>query len=162
MISIKETDLAFGDMLLQSSIERIVIHHIGDPPRDVSAEEVHVWHKNQGWSGIGYHYLIRRDGTVERGRPEEYIGSHAYGFNTGSIGINFAGNMEVMSLTSEQRECGAMLLADICCRHGLTPDANTVVGHRDLMATDCPGENLYSELQTIRGKAIWYMQQGGL
>lgn len=160
MLKVKETNLEFGDMIPQGAVNRIIIHHVGDPPRDVSAEEIHGWHKNQGWSGIGYHYVIRRDGIIERGRPEEYIGSHTLGYNTGSIGINFAGNMEVMIPTSEQIESGAMLIADICKRYCLTPDASTVIGHRDLMATDCPGANLYSELQTIRGKAVWYQQQG--
>lgn len=159
MIHITETNLEFEEMASQSTIKRMIIHHVGDPLRDVSAEEIHGWHKAQGWSGIGYHYVIRRDGTIERGRPEEYVGSHAYGHNIGSIGINFAGNMEVMELTPAQLESGAMLIADICCRHCLTPVDSTVVGHRDLMATDCPGENLYSQLQTLRGKAVWYIQQ---
>ena len=158
MVNIKETNLQFGDMLRQRTINRVIIHHVGDPPRDVSAEEIHDWHKENGWAGIGYHYVVRRDGTIERGRPEEYVGSHALGFNTGSIGINFVGNFEKMQPTPAQIESGAMLLADICTRHGLTPDAKTVVGHRDLMATDCPGANLYSQLQTLRGKAIWYQQ----
>lgn len=101
---------------------------------------------------------MRVDGTIERGRPEEYVGAHAQGFNTGGIGINFAGNMDKMRPTPAQIESGTMLLADICTRHGLTPDVNTIVGHRDLMATDCPGQNLYDILQTLRGKAIWYQQ----
>lgn len=160
MVNVKETNLQFGNMSRQGAISRVVIHHVGDPPRDVSAAEIHGWHLDMGWSGIGYHYVVRRDGTIERGRPEQYIGSHALGFNTGSIGINFAGNMETMTPTPAQIESGSMLIADICNRYGLTPDSSTVVGHRDLMATACPGSNLYSELQTLRGKAIFYQQEG--
>lgn len=162
MVSIKETNLSFGSMSPQGNINLIVIHHVGDPPRDVSAKEIHRWHLENGWAGIGYHYVVRREGTIERGRPEEYVGSHAYGFNTGSIGINIAGNMEIMEPTPEQVESAALLMADICTRHGLTPTAETVVGHRDLMPTTCPGQNLYDILQTIRGKAVWYMQQGAV
>ena len=51
-----------------------------------------------------------------------------------------------------------MLIATICHDYQLPIDKEHVVGHRDLMATACPGANLYKELQTIRGKAIWYQQ----
>ena len=159
MVNIKETNLQFGNMATHSNISKIVFHHVGDPARDVSAAEIHGWHVLNGWAGIGYHYVIRRGGTIERGRPEKYVGAHAYRHNTGSIGINLAGNMDKMEPTQEQTESAAMLLADICTRYGLTPTASTVVGHCDLMATACPGKNLYAILQTIRGKAIWYQQQ---
>jgi hypothetical protein len=49
---------------------------------DASAEQIHGWHLGNGWAGIGYHYVIRKDGTIERGRPEWAIGSHAYGFES--------------------------------------------------------------------------------
>ena len=52
-----------------------------------------------------------------------------------------------------------MLLANICTDYGLPIDTAHVVGHRDLMATACPGYNLYKILQTIRGKAVFYQQQ---
>ncbi|MGL5512379.1 MAG: N-acetylmuramoyl-L-alanine amidase [Sporomusa sp.] len=159
MVDIKETSLQFGNMALQSNIDKIIIHHVGDPARDVSAAEIHGWHVLNGWAGIGYHYVIRRDGTNERGRSEKYVGAHAYGYNAGSIGINLAGNMDKMKPTLEQIESAAMLLADICSRYSITPTASTVVGHCDLMATACPGKNLYVMLPTIRGKAIWYQQQ---
>lgn len=67
MINIKKTNLEFDAMARQSTINRIVIYHVSDLLRDVSEEEIHGWHKVQGWSGIGYHYVIRRDGTIERG-----------------------------------------------------------------------------------------------
>ncbi len=63
MLPIKENCLTFGDMLPQYGIEKIIIHHVGDPPRDVSAEEIHEWHRERGWAGIGYHYVIRRTGA---------------------------------------------------------------------------------------------------
>lgn len=158
MVNVKETHLVFGDMSSQSNVKLIVIHHVGDLPRDVTAAEIHQWHIDRGWSGIGYHYVIRRDGVIERGRPEEYIGSHTYGYNSGSIGINLTGNMDIMTPTQVQVESGAMLIADICNRYGLTPDSKVVLGHRDLTSTICPGKNLYEQLQTIRGKAVWYQQ----
>ena len=61
--------------------------------QDVGAEECHRWHQEKGWSGCGYHYIIRRDGRLQRGRPIGKRGAHAYanGHNTYSIGVSFAG-----------------------------------------------------------------------
>jgi N-acetylmuramoyl-L-alanine amidase len=60
--------------------------------QDIGAEEVHEWHKKRGWSGIGYHYIIRRDGRIQRGRPISKQGAHANdnGHNKYSLGISFA------------------------------------------------------------------------
>ena len=52
----------------------------------------------------------------------------------------------------------AYLIGWLCEKYDIVPDKNGVKGHRDLMATACPGSNLYEKLQTIRGKAIWYQQ----
>ncbi|MGL5514318.1 MAG: N-acetylmuramoyl-L-alanine amidase, partial [Sporomusa sp.] len=117
MVKIQETNLQFGNMATHSKVKKNVFHHVGDPARDVSAAEIHGWHVLNGWAGIGYHYVVRRDGTIERGRPEKYVGAHAQGFNTGSLGINLAGNMDKMEPTTEQIEMAALLLADICTRH---------------------------------------------
>ena len=65
--------------------DMIVIHHTGGNDIDASAEQIHDWHYNHqpdAWSGIGYHFVIRKDGRIERGRPERAIGSHAYGSNS--------------------------------------------------------------------------------
>ena len=74
------------------------------------------------------------------------------------IGIHVSGNFERGNPTTQQIEALAMLIATICHDYQLPIDSEHVVGHRDLMATACPGANLYKELQTIRGKAIWYQQ----
>ena len=67
--------------------------------QDIGAEEIHGQHKQQGWNGIGYHYVIRKDGTIERGRPINKQGAHAKanGHNEYSIGIGFVGGYTVNS-----------------------------------------------------------------
>ena len=100
-----------------------------------------------------------KDGTIEIGRPHWTIGAHTYGENSHTIGIHVCGNFEIGEPTSKQIESLAMLLANICTDYGLPIDTTHVVGHRDLMATACPGYNLYKILQTIRGKAVFYQQQ---
>ena len=74
-------------------IEKIVIHCTFTPPTmNIGVEEVRKWHVEENkWSDIGYHFVIRRDGTVESGRPVERPGAHVKGHNSNSIGIAWVG-----------------------------------------------------------------------
>jgi N-acetylmuramoyl-L-alanine amidase len=74
-------------------IDLIIIHCAATPAdMDVGAKEIRDWHvKGNGWDDIGYHFVIRRNGTVETGRPLEKIGAHAKGYNKTSIGICLVG-----------------------------------------------------------------------
>ena len=67
--------------------------HCSDSPqgRGDNAQTIHRWHKERGFDGIGYHYVILEDGTVENGRPEFWSGAHAKGHND-AIGICFIGD----------------------------------------------------------------------
>ena len=158
-LDIVETNLDFNSLSERSYTDMVVIHHTGCNDIDASAEQIHGWHLNNGWAGIGYHYVVRKDGTIERGRPEWAIGSHAYGENSHTIGIHFSGDFEQAEPTVEQVEKGAMLIADICDRYGIPIDRDHIVGHGELMATSCPGRNLQYLLNngTLTGKAAWYL-----
>jgi hypothetical protein len=158
MIDVVETNLDFSSLSERSYTDMVVIHHTGCNDIDASAEQIHGWHINNGWSGIGYHYVIRKDGTVERGRPEWAIGSHAYGENSHTVGIHLSGDFQQAEPTDKQVEKCAMLVADICERYGIPMDYEHIVGHGELMATSCPGKNLQKLIDdgTITGKAIWY------
>ena len=162
-IDIVETNLSFDSLSERSYTDMIVLHHTGVNDIDASAEQIHEWHKNQNppWVGIGYHYVIRKDGTIERGRPEWAIGSHAYGENSHTIGIHLSGDFQQAQPTQEQIEKCSMLVADICERYGIPIDYEHIVGHGELMATSCPGKNLQKLIDdgTITGKAIWYYNQ---
>lgn len=160
-IDIVETNLNFNSLSERSYTDMTVIHHTGSPDMNASAEEIHGWHLGNGWAGIGYHYVIRKDGTIERGRPEWAIGSHAYGDNSHTIGIHLCGDFSAVEPTEIQIDKCAMLIADICERYGISIDRNHIVGHGELMATDCPGDNLQALLDdnTIIGKAIWWFNK---
>ena len=69
------------------------IIHCSDSPqgRGDNAETIHKWHKERGFDGIGYHYVILEDGTIESGRPEYWSGAHAKGYNN-SIGVCLIGD----------------------------------------------------------------------
>lgn len=151
--------LGFNNLTERLITDLIVIHHTGNPcDDDLSAEQIHNSHLQLGWSGIGYHCVVRKDGAVENGRPHECIGAHAEGENYHSIGIHLCGNFELANPTMEQIESIARLIADLSEIYNISICGATVVGHRELMATICPGQNLYDILDTIRGKAIWYQQ----
>lgn len=73
-------------------IDEIIIHCSDSPEgRNDKAEDIRKWHKQRGFSDIGYHYVIDLDGTVEKGRPIEQAGAHCTGHNRNSIGICYIG-----------------------------------------------------------------------
>lgn len=154
----KDYGLKFTQLSNRPATEYIVIHHTGNPKDDnISAESLHESHLNKGWAGIGYHFVIRKDGTIELGRPMETIGSHAYGYNSESISIHLCGNFDIANPTDAQIESCAVLVAWLIDKYN-DLDTDSVVGHRDLNATSCPGETLYNQLDTIKGKANWYLE----
>ena len=161
-IPIVETylDIDHNQLTTRRVTDQIVIHHTGNAvDDDLSAAEIDASHKGQGWTCIGYHYVVRKDGTVEQGRPHWTIGAHAYRENSHTIGIHVCGNFEEAVPTDEQIESLAMLLSNLCTDYGLTIDRDSIVGHRELMATACPGKNLYEMMDTIVGKAAFYAAQ---
>lgn len=161
-VHLKDMSLDIDDDCLEARrvTDMIVIHHTGNPTDDdLSAEAINESHQDKGWVGIGYHYVIRKDGTIEIGRPEWAIGAHAYGENSHTIGIHVCSNFEIVEPTPAQIESLAMLLANICTDYDLSIDRETIVGHRELMPTACPGKNLYAQLDMVIGKAAFYAAQ---
>lgn len=154
----KDYGLHFTNLTQRDDTSRIVIHHTGNPTDDdLSAEQLHRSHQNLGWAGIGYHFVIRKDGSIELGRPVECVGAHAEGFNYCSIGIHVCVNFNLAEPTEAQINALPMLLADICDAYGLIASGQYILmGHRDLMVTACLGSNLYKHLDEIRGNAEWY------
>ena len=123
-------------------IERVVIHCAYTPPTlDIGVREIDRWHRDRGWSGIGYHFVIRRSGYVESGRPVEAKGAHAKGFNETSIGICLIGgkvegqDKSDCNYTIRQWTALRRITSKLIEKH---PNAS-VVGHRDLDPhKDCP------------------------
>jgi len=86
-------------------ITEVVVHWTGTfLNQDIGSDEVHEWHTQRGFSGCGYHYVIRKDGRIQRGRPVNKVGAHAKdnGHNNRSIGISFAAGYNCMSGTRER------------------------------------------------------------
>lgn len=133
-MEIIETNLQFKDMSTRKSTERIILHHAA--AQNCSAEDIHRWHLNNGWSGAGYHFLVKKDGKVYRLRPEDKVGAHAYGSNYNSIGICFEGNYMEEDMPEAQKEAGQELVAYLKNKYNIT----TVQKHKEVCATSCPGD----------------------
>lgn len=133
-MNIIETNLKFGTLSKRSSTKRIILHHAA---MNGSVEAVHNVHRAKGWSGIGYHFYVRKDGKIYRGRPEYAIGAHASGSNYNSIGICAEGNFENETMSDAQKNSIKELVAYLKNKYKIT----TVVRHRDVGSTACPGKN---------------------
>ena len=144
----------------RTSTDQIVIHHTGNGyDCDPDAVEINKWHQANGWTCIGYHYVIRKDGTVEQGRPHWTIGAHCVGENYHTIGIHFSGDfMENRHPTDAQLVSGAKLIANICTDYGIPIDSDHIKGHKDYMATSCPGDNLYDKIPEIIWNANFFVK----
>lgn len=125
-------------------IRRIVLHYSATyADQDFGVADIRRMHLARGFKDVGYHYIIRRDGHIEKGRPETVVGAHVKGHNTGSIGICCIGGLEratgpdigVDNRTEAQKRATVLLIRDLLTRY---PGAE-ILGHRDLAATQCPG-----------------------
>jgi N-acetyl-anhydromuramyl-L-alanine amidase AmpD len=141
-LKIIETNIQFRNALSErNTTSRIVLHHSASNA-STKYNDIHMWHLNNGWSGIGYHYVIHSDGGVYRGRPEWARGSHAYQdekheANSNGVGICLSGNFQLDNPTEAQMQSLTLLIHDIWTRYPGIP----VIGHKDVMPTACPGEN---------------------
>ena len=95
-----------GTLARRGVTRRIILHHAAAVT--CSADQIHAWHLANGWSGIGYHFFVRKDGTVYRGRPEDTVGAHAGGSNSDSIGVCFEGSFDKEEMPAVQRRAGTV------------------------------------------------------
>ena len=124
-----------GNLTKRQKTAYIVLHHAA--ASKCSADDIHRIHLNNGWAGIGYHFYVRKDGSIYRGRPIDTVGAQAYGYNSQSIGICFEGNFEKETMTDAQLNAGREIVA---YARKYYPSAK-IVRHRDLNSTACPGKN---------------------
>ena len=131
-------------------IDYIIIHCSATPEgAELTPDMLDELHRSRGFSGTGYHYYIRRNGTVLETRPIPQIGAHARGFNNHSIGICYEGGLDARgnpadTRTLEQRTVLRTLVTQLRRKF---PFAQ-VCGHRDLpdVHKDCPCFDVASEL----------------
>ena len=136
-MNIIESNLNLGNLSNLGTVKRIICHNAD--ASNCSIYDIDRWHKNNGWAGCGYHFLVRKDGSIYRGRPENKLGAHTSNNNTGSLGICFEGKYNTETMPEAQLKAGQELIAYLLNKYNLTK-AN-VYKHKDFNATDCPGHN---------------------
>ncbi len=116
-------------------VQFITLHCSAPRPSQIAGvKEIRAWHKKKGWSDIGYHFVVRRDGTVEKGRPISQTGAHVQGHNRNNIGICLEGGIDdqfqpANNFTREQWRALKALVAQL--RPKTAGGKAKVLGHRD-------------------------------
>ena len=124
-----------GNFTRRSKTDEVILHHA--EASNATVWDINQWHLDNGWVGIGYHYYIRKDGSIYRGRPEWAVGAHATGHNDRSIGICCEGAYMTETMPAAQLASLKALLRDIMGRYGTL----ALKRHRDVNSTSCPGDN---------------------
>lgn len=120
-------------------IEKIVVH-VTDTcdSLDVGAKEIDAWHREQGWSKIGYHFVVRRNGRVEIGRKLDEIGAHVKGHNSRSVGVVWVGRK---TPTAKQYKVLTELVTRLMKEYKLPFDE--IYGHTELDSRKtCPNMDM--------------------
>lgn len=113
----------------------IVYHHTAET--NLTPHKIDEMHKKRGWAGIGYHFYIRKDGKIYRGRPENAVGTHAAGVNDRAFGIALEGNFNHEQVTSKQKKSLIALSKYLMKKYNITD----LKRHKDIKNTECPGKN---------------------
>lgn len=144
-MNIIESNLSFRTLSYGNYPNMIVLHHA--EASSCTIQDIHAWHLGRGWAGCGYHFFVRKDGRIYRGRPENAIGAHCLTVNSHSIGICAEGMYMTEQMPEIQRQAIIELCKYICNKYYF----KTIYGHRELYETDCPGTNY--PLDFIKGIA---------
>ena len=124
-------------------INKIVIHCSDSPNgREDTAEDIHRWHKERKWDGIGYHYVIERKGKLANGRPEYWQGAHASGHNKNSLGVCLIGTDK---FTIEQWSILENLVRKLLIKY----PSSKIIGHNEVSDKTCPGFDVQKWLVKI-------------
>lgn len=128
--------------LSPESVKYLVVHcSASKPDLKTDVKTIDRWHRQRGFAKVGYHFVIKTDGTVQVGRQLTEIGAHAQGYNAQSIGICMVGGIDPNgkpsdNFTVEQKESLRGLLMKLSHVYKMA----SIVGHRDLpgVKKDCP------------------------
>lgn len=145
--------LGVGSLPNTRRIDKIILHCSATPEgKDYTVAQIRQWHIARGFSDVGYHFVIYRDGSVHRGRPENRVGAHTTGQNAHSIGVCYIGSCEATknakgdyppkdTRTPAQRSALVRLVSELRSKY---PDA-TVHGHNEYANKACPSFNVQKE-----------------
>lgn len=134
-VNIIESNLNFKSLSYGNNPIMLVLHHA--EAKQCSIQDIHNWHLQNGWSGCGYHFLVRKDGSIYRGRPENAIGAHCPNANDKSLGICAEGSFNIENMSATQKQAIIQLGQYLKNKYGI----KQVYGHKELYSTECPCAN---------------------
>lgn len=133
------------------AINHIVVHCTATiEHQDIDAKVIDRWHKQRGWAGIGYHYVVKLNGDIELGRPENKRGAHVKGFNHKSIGVVYVGGLDANlapkdTRTHAQKKALLTLLKQLKSKYKTAK----ISGHRDF-SPDINGNGIIEPFEFIK------------
>ncbi|EJO5349448.1 N-acetylmuramoyl-L-alanine amidase [Clostridium botulinum] len=139
-------NLRFRGLTYGNNPKMIILHHA--EASSCSIQDIHSWHLNNGWSGCGYHYFIKKDGTIYKGRPDNAIGAHCLSYNNISIGVCMEGRFNIEEMGNVQYNSLKKLINYLKNKYNISK----IYGHRELNQTDCPRKN--SPLHRIKKECL--------
>jgi N-acetylmuramoyl-L-alanine amidase len=134
------------------AINKIILHCSATPEgRHTTVEDIRLWHKQRGWSDIGYHYVVYLDGTVHEGRPIERSGAHVKSYNKNSIGICYIGGVDKNNLKAKDTRTPEQIMALDLLIGSLLDDFKgaTLHGHNEFANKACPSFDVQDEYRYL-------------
>lgn len=133
-------------------IEEIIVHCTATPEgKDYTIKDITQWHKQRGFTTIGYHYVVYRDGSVHTGRDVNVAGAHCTNHNARSIGVCYVGGLDKDGKTPKDTRTNVQKASlEILLRklRTLYPSAK-IYGHNTFSAKACPCFNTEKEYKNI-------------
>lgn len=140
--------------VMKSPVPYVIVHHtvMGEGECNTTEQCIKVMHDIQDlhmdvneWADVGYSFLVGGDGAIYEGRGWNKVGAHAPNYNDKSIGISLIGNF-MEHLPSELQLNVTQSLISCAVEEGYVVQNYTLYGHRDVRATECPGDQLFQEI----------------
>lgn len=130
-------------------IDEIIYHCTATQEgKDYTVNDIRAWHKARGFSDVGYHYIVYRDGRIMLGRPVGQVGAHVSGHNTGTIGISYVGGVAKDGKTPKDTRTPAQVASSLWLVAELRKihrGIKRVTGHNKYAAKACPSFNVAND-----------------
>jgi len=143
-------------------ISKLVIHHSASKAATTKKADLERWHKERGFSQIGYHKVVEANGSIVNGRSESTQGAHAKGANMGTLGVCVVGDFETETPSPAQIKSLVTVLSEWCKTHKL--NSTNIYGHYNVPGattdTSCPGKNMKSQLSIVKQKITQNLKTG--
>tara|TARA_R110000772_G_scaffold31754_2_gene78065 strand:+ start:1304 stop:1810 length:507 start_codon:yes stop_codon:yes gene_type:complete len=127
--------------------------------QDYTIEDCKRYHKSKGWSDIGYHFYIEKDGTLHQGRPLDKNGAHVSGFNSGTIGICTEGGLDERGVPKDtMTDLQRLTVEGLLLSLKIENPKMKVKGHRDY-SPDLNGNNVIEKHEFLKACPCYDAQE---